>query len=186
MAERKIEKLEERIIELEGQIVDIKKNMPEDQVSIVVFSGNLDRALAAFIIAVGASAMYEKVVMFFTFWGTSVMRDLKKHIKKTDLMAAMFGQMLPKGSTQLKLSQMHMAGLGTNMMKRLMKKKGVMSLEDLMKAAADYGVEIVVCEMSMDLMGFKMEELIDYPHISLGNVAKFLYEAGESKVTLFV
>lgn len=101
-------------------------------------------------------------------------------------MASTFDKMLPKGSTKLKLSQIHMAGLGTRMMKGLMKKKGVMSLEDLMKAAADYGVEMVICEMSMDLMGFKLEELIDYPNISLGGVAKFLREAGESKVTLFL
>ena len=185
MKER-IEKLERHIKELEDKIENINKNMPKDQVSMVVFSGNFDRMLAAFIIAVGASAMYERVVMFFTFWGVSVMRDLKKHVKKTDLMAAMFGQMLPKGSTKLKLSQMHMAGLGTNMMKGLMKKKGVMSLEDLMKTAADYGVEIVVCEMSMDLMGFSMDEMIDYPNITVAGVAKFLQEAGDSKVTLFI
>jgi peroxiredoxin family protein len=126
------------------------------------------------------------VVMFFTFWGIPVMRDIKKNIKKADMMASMFDKMLPKGSTKLKLSQMHMAGLGTHMMKGLMKKKGVMSLENLMKAAADSGVEIFICEMSMDLMGFTMEELIDYPNISVGGVAKFLQEAGDSKVSLFI
>jgi len=181
-----MERIEQRIKDLEEQMEDVKRNMPEDHLSMVVFSGDLDRLLAAFIIAVGASAMFERVLMFFTFWGIPAMRDIKKHLKKADVMASMFGKMLPKGSTKLKLSQMHMAGLGTNMMKGLMKKKGVMSLEDLMKAAADYGVEIVICEMSIDLMGFKMEELIDYPNISLGGVAKFLQEAGDSKVTLFI
>ena len=181
-----MEQLEQRIKVLEEQLDDIRSNMPQDQLSMVVFSGNLDRMLAAFIIAVGAAAMYERVVMFFTFWGIPALRDFKKHVKKADIMASMFGKMLPKGSTKLKLSQMHMAGLGTQMIKGLMKKKGVMSLEELMKTAADYGVEIVICEMSMDLMGFKMEELIDYPNISLGGVAKFLQEAGESKVTLFI
>jgi len=165
---------------------DVKRKLPQDQLSMVVFSGDLDRMLAAFIIAVGAAAMYERVVMFFTFWGIPAMRDIQKHVKKADVMASMFGKMLPQGSIKLKLSQMHMAGMGTQMMKGLMKKKGVMSLEDLMKAAADFGVEIVICEMSMDLMGFKMEELIDYPNISLAGVAKFLQEAGESKVTLFI
>lgn len=184
--EQKIEKLEQRIKNLEEQIDDIKRSLPEDQLSMVVFSGDLDRVLAAFIIAVGAAAMYERVVMFFTFWGTSVMRDIKKHVKKADIMASMFDKMLPKGSTKLKLSQMHMAGLGTSMMKGLMKKKGIMSLEELMKAAADYGVEIIVCEMSKDLMGFSMDEMIDYPNISLGGAAKFLQEAGDSKVTLFI
>jgi len=182
----KMEELEQRIKCLEEQLEDVKRNIPQDQLSMVVFSGDLDRMLAAFIIAVGASAMYEKVVMFFTFWGIPAMRDIQKHIKKADAMASMFGKMLPKGSTKLKLSQMHMAGLGTHMMKGLMKKKGVMSLEDLVKAGSDYGIEIVICEMSMDLMGFKLEELIDYPNISLGGVAKFLQEAGESKVTLFI
>jgi len=181
-----MEILERRIKDLEEQMEDIKRKLPQDQLSMVVFSRDLDRMLAAFIIAVGAAAMYERVVMFFTFWGIPAMRDIQKHVKKADVMASMFGKMLPKGSTKLKLSQMHMAGMGTQMMKGLMEKKGVMSLEDLMKAAADFGVEIVICEMSMDLMGFKMEELIDYPNISLAGVAKFLQEAGESKVTLFI
>ncbi len=181
-----IEQLKRRIEELEEQLEDIKRNTPRDQLSMVVFSGDLDRLLAAFIIAVGAGAMYERVMMFFTFWGIPGMRDIRKHMKKADAMAGIFDKMLPKGSTKLKLSQMHMAGLGTHMMKKLMKKKGVMSLEDLMRTAADCGVEIVICEMSMDLMGFKLEELIDYPNISLGGVAKFLQEAGESKVTLFI
>jgi peroxiredoxin family protein len=181
-----MEILERRIKDLEEQMEDIKRNLPKDQVSMVVFSGDLDRMLAAFIIAVGAAAMYERVVMFFTFWGITAMRDIQKHVKKADVMASMFGKMLPNGSTKLKLSQRHMAGLGTRMMKGLMKHKGAMSLEDLMKAAADFGVEIVICEMSMDLMGFKMEEMIDYPNITLAGAAKFLQEAGESKVTLFI
>jgi peroxiredoxin family protein len=181
-----MEILEQRIKDLEEQMEDIKRSMPQDQLSMVVFSGDLDKMLAAFIIAVGAAAMYERVVMFFTFWGIPAMRDIQKHVKKADVMASMFGKMLPNGSTKLKLSQMHMAGLGTRMMKGLMKQKGAMSLEDLMKAAADFGVEIVICEMSMDLMGFKMEEMIDYPNITLAGAAKFLQEAGESKVTLFI
>ena len=181
-----MEQLEQRIKALEEQLDDIKSSMPQDQLSMVVFSGDLDRMLAAFIIAVGAAAMYERVVLFFTFWGIPALRDFKKHVKKADVMASMFGKMLPKGSTKLKLSQIHLAGLGTQMIKGLMKKKGVMSLEELMKTAANYGVEIVICEMSMDLMGFNLEEFIDYPNISLGGVAKFLQEAGESKVTLFI
>jgi peroxiredoxin family protein len=184
--EQRVEKLEQRIKNLEEELSTLKKNQPEDQLSMVVFSGDLDRLLAAFIIAVGASAMFERVVMFFTFWGIPTLRDINKQVEKADFMATMFGKMLPKGSTKLKLSKMHMAGLGTQMMKGLMKKKGVMSLEKLIKEAADYGVEIVICEMSMDLMGFKEEEMIDYPNIKLGGVAKFLQEAGESKVTLFL
>jgi peroxiredoxin family protein len=184
--EERVETLEQRIAHLEGELQTVKENMPDDQLSMVVFSGDLDRVLAAFIIATGAAAMYEKVVMFFTFWGTSVLRDLKKTVNKKDLTARMFDQMLPKGAGQLRLSQMHMAGLGTRMLKGLMKKKGVMSLEDLMKTAAEFGVEIIICEMSMDLMGFKVEELIDYPNIIVAGAAKFLQEAGSSKVSLFI
>jgi peroxiredoxin family protein len=181
-----IEELETRLKQLEEQVAVLRQNTPEDQLSMVVFSGDLDRLLAAFIIATGAAAMFERVVMFFTFWGIPAMRDAKKHIKKADMMAKTFGRMLPKGAGRLKLSKMNMAGLGTMMMKNLMKTKGVMSLEDLMKTAADFGVEIVICEMSMNLMGFKSEELIDYPNISMAGVATFLQEAGSSKVTLFI
>lgn len=178
--------MEDRIKELENRIKQLENNQPEDKLSMIVFSGDLDKMLAAFIIATGAAAMYEKVVMFFTFWGTSVLRDRDKKIRKQDLMSAMFGKMLPKGASKLALSKMHMAGMGTAMMKGLMKKKGIMSLEDLMKISADSGVEIVICEMSMDLMGFKKEEMIDYPGMILGGVAKFLQEAATSKVSLFI
>jgi len=184
--EERVETLEQRLSHLESELQAVRENLPEDQLSMVVFSGDLDRILAAFIIATGAAAMYEKVVMFFTFWGTSVLRDRKKTVTKKDLVARMFGQMLPKGAGQLKLSQMHMAGVGTRMLKGLMKQKGVMSLEDLMKTAAEFGVEIIICEMSMDLMGFGMEEFIDYPNVSLAGVANFLGEAARSKVTLFI
>jgi len=183
---QEMEELEQRIQSLENQVESLKNALPDDQLSILVFSGDLDHLLAAFIVATGAAAMYERVVMFFTFWGIPSMRDLDKSVKKADLMARMFGMMLPKGSTRLKLSRMHMAGMGTKMMKGLMKKKGVMSLEKLIKTAADFGVEIIICEMSMDLMGFSLDELIDYPNITVAGVAKFLEEADKSKASLFI
>jgi peroxiredoxin family protein len=182
----KIDKLEQRVSQLEEQLNGLQNNLPGDQLSMVVFSGDLDRILAAFIIATGAATMYDRTVMFFTFWGTTCMRDRNKTVAKSDLMAKMFGHMLPTGSGQLKLSQMHMAGMGTKMMKGLMKKKGVMSLEDLMKSAADFGVEILICEMSMDLMGFELDEMIDYPNIKVAGVGTFLQEAAMSKVSLFI
>ncbi|QTA82568.1 DsrE2-like domain-containing protein [Desulfonema limicola] len=184
--EEKIRQLEQKIEELESRLTHVQESLPQDQLSMVVFSGDLDKMLASFIIATGAAAMYERVVMFLTFWGTTAMRDPGKDIQKSDFMAKMFGMMLPKGAGKLQLSKMNMAGLGTSMIKGLMKKKGVMSLEQLMKTAADFGVEIVICEMSMDLMGLKMEEFIDYPNISVGGVAKFLQEAGQSRVSLFI
>jgi peroxiredoxin family protein len=181
-----LEKMQQRLNELEEKVGTLQANAPQDQVSMVVFSGDLDRMLAAFIIATGAAAMFERVVMFFTFWATPALKDSRKKVEKADLMAKMFDRMLPKGADQLKLSKMNMAGAGTLMMKGLMKKKGVMPLPDLMKAAADFGVEIVVCEMSMDLMGIRREEIIDYPNISIAGVASFLQEAGRSKATLFI
>ncbi|HEY3284155.1 MAG TPA: DsrE/DsrF/DrsH-like family protein [Armatimonadota bacterium] len=186
-SERSIDALAGQVESLRHELEEIKaSSLPEDKLSMVVFSGDLDRLLAAFIIATGAAAMFEEVVMFFTFWATPALRDHSKSGGRKDLMAKMFGFMLPKGSTKLKLSQMHMGGMGTGMMKGLMKKKNVMSLEKLIQTAADSGVKIYVCQMSMDLMGFSQEELIDYPDLKLAGVAKFLQEAGSSKSTLFI
>jgi peroxiredoxin family protein len=184
--EERIAELERKIEGLQTQLDDMKSGIADDQLSLVVLSGDLDRVLASFIIAVGAAAMYERVVMFFTFWGITALRDKGKTIKKADVMAKMFSMMLPCGASDLPLSKMNMFGIGTHMMKSLMSKKNVLSLEDLMRTAADSGVEIVICEMSMDLMGFAREEMIDYPHVTLGGVAKFLQEAGQSKVSLFI
>jgi peroxiredoxin family protein len=184
--EARIAELERKIEGLHTRLDDMKRDIPEDQLSLVVLSGDLDRVLASFIIAVGAAAMYERVVMFFTFWGITALRDKAKKVAKDDVMAKMFSLMLPRGAGDLPLSKMNMMGMGTRMMKSLMAKKNVLSLEDLMQTAADSGVEIVICEMSMDLMGFSKEEMIDYPNVTLGGVAKFLQEAGQSKVSLFI
>jgi len=188
MTEPDLKALSAQIAELQAEVAQLKANAPEDKLSMVVMSGDLDRLLAAFIIATGASAMFEKVTMFFTFWATAALRDPAKHPKGKDRMAQMFGMMLPKGTPALKLSQMHMLGMGmgTGMMKGLMKKKNVMSLEELIQKAGEAGVEIYVCEMSMDLMGMKHEELIDYPGLKMAGVGKFLGNAGSSKTTLFI
>ncbi|MEJ2639443.1 MAG: DsrE/DsrF/DrsH-like family protein [Desulfosarcinaceae bacterium] len=184
--EERVARLERKIEVLQTQLDDMKSQIADDQVSLVVLSGELDRVLASFIIAVGAAAMYERVVMFFTFWGITALRDKAKKVKKDDVMAKMFEIMLPSGASDLPLSKMNMFGIGTHMMKSLMSRKNVLSLEDLMRTAAESGVEIVICEMSMDLMGFAKEEMIDYPNVTLGGVAKFLQEAGQSKVSLFI
>jgi peroxiredoxin family protein len=178
--------LTSRVEALEAEVETLRANAPEDKLSMVVMSGDLDHLLAAFIIATGAAAMFEKVTMFFTFWATAALRDPNKGAAGKDMMGSMFGMMLPKGTPDLKLSQMHMAGMGTAMLKGLMKKKGVMSLEQLIKTAGDNGVEIFVCEMSMNLMGMKQAELIDYPGLKLAGVATFLGQAGTSKSTLFI
>ncbi len=182
-----MDQLAQQVAALQAQLDELRENsLPQDKLSMVVFSGDLDRQLAAFIIATGAAAMFEEVVMFFTFWATPALRDPAKRPGPKDMMAKMFGWMLPKGPNRLKLSKMHMAGMGTGMMKGLMKKKGVMSLEQLIKQAADSGVKIYVCQMSMELMGFTTDELLDYPDLKVAGVAKFLADAGSSKTTLFI
>ena len=158
----------------------------ENKLSMVVFSGELDKQLAAMIIATGAAAMGMKVVLFFTFWATAALRDPAKHVNGKTFMGRMFGLMLPKGRGRLKLSQMHMAGAGTAMLKALMTKKNVASLDQLFDVAAQLGVEIKICEMSMSLMGFRQEEMIDYPNLEVCGVATFLANAGESSVQLFI
>lgn len=172
--------------DLSGRIAALEKAAPSDKLSMVVFSGDLDRILAAFVIATGATAMGSEVSLFFTFWGTAALRNPDGGAKGKDLISRMFGWMLPKGTKALKLSKMNMGGAGTAMMKWLMTKKNVASLEEMLELAGEFGVRIIICEMSMDLMGMKREEMIPYPHLSYGGVAKFLEEAGDSRVTLFI
>ena len=155
-----------------------------DNKTMVVFSGDLDKAIASFIIANGAAAMGKKVTMFFTFWGLTILRKPKKVKVKKDFLGTMFGIMLPKGSQKLKLSRMSMMGAGGIMIRGLMKKKNVASLEELMQSALESGVEIVACQMSMDLMGFSQEELID--GVKIGGVGYYLSEAEDANVNLFI
>ena len=152
--------------------------------TIIVFDGDLDKVLASFIIANGALAMGRPVTMFFTFWGLTALRKGQKQRIKKSPMEAMFGAMLPRGAGKLGLSKMNMAGMGTAMMKQIMKDKNVDSLEALMKKAMDNGVKIIACSMSMDVMGIRKEELID--GVEIGGVGTYLGEAEESNVNLFI
>jgi len=181
-----MQSLEVQLDELKSQVAALNKKTAENKLSMIVFSGDLDKALAAFIVATGAVAMGMEVVMFFTFWGTTILRNKKKKVGGKDMMGKMFGAMLPTGTDDVKLSNMNMGGMGTAMMKSLMKKKNVASLEEMLTVAEELGVRIYVCEMSMDLMGFKREEIIDYPDLTYCGVAKFLEEAQNSRVQLFI
>ena len=178
--------LEKQLEELKSQMDGLKNQAPSKKLSMVVFSGDLDKALAAFVIANGAVAMGLEAVMFFTFWGTPLLRDKNKNVGGKDFMSKMFGAMLPKGTGATKLSKMNMGGMGTSMMKSLMQKKNVASLEQMLELAEMQAVKIYVCEMSMDLMGFKREEMIDYKDLTFCGVAKFLEEANDSRVQLFI
>ncbi|MFV0466510.1 MAG: CoA-disulfide reductase [Lachnospiraceae bacterium] len=155
-----------------------------DGKTIVVFSGDFDKALAAFIIANGAAAMGRKVTLFFTFWGLNILRKSDGPKVKKSLIDSMFGGMMPKGSKKLKLSKMNMSGMGTAMMKKVMNDKNVDSLEELMKKAMDNGVKLIACTMSMDIMGITKEELLD--GVEYAGVASYLGDAEESNVNLFI
>ena len=178
--------LEKHVSELKEKVEVLSSGRQENKLSMIVFSGDMDKVLASLVIATGAVAMGMDVVMFFTFWGTPILRDKDKKVGGKDLMGKMFGTMLPKGACEVKLSKMNMGGMGTAMMKSLMKKKNVASIEEMLELAAELGVRMYVCEMSMDLMGFKREEMIDYPNLSFCGVAKFLEEAQNSKIQLFI
>ncbi len=181
-----MEGMQEKFEEFQAQIDALKNKTPDNKLSMIVFSGDLDKVLASFVIATGAVAMGMDVVMFFTFWGTPVLRDKNKSVGGKDFMGKMFGAMLPKGTGAVKLSNMNMAGMGTAMMKSLMQKKNVASLEQMLEMAEELGVRIYICEMSMDLMGFKRVEMIEYKHMGFDRVATFLEEAQNSKVQLFI
>jgi NADPH-dependent 2,4-dienoyl-CoA reductase/sulfur reductase-like enzyme/peroxiredoxin family protein/TusA-related sulfurtransferase/rhodanese-related sulfurtransferase len=165
-----------------GQGVAVAATTP--MVSFVIFDGDLDKLIAAFIIANGALAMGEEVSMFFTFWGLNALRRNNPPKRKRSALDAMFGAMMPRGAEKLTLSQMHMMGAGTAMIKGVMKKNGVHSLPELIASAQAGGARIIGCTMTMDLLGIAESDLID--NIELGGVATFLGEAAESTTTLFI
>lgn len=152
--------------------------------TIVVFSDDLDKALASFVIANGAASTGKKVSMFFTFWGLNVIKKSQKPAVEKDIWGRMFSWMLPSDSKALKLSQMNMVGIGSKMMRFLMKKKKIDSLESLIAQAREQGVEFIACTMSMDVMGVKKEELLD--DVTLGGVATYLERTEEANLNLFI
>lgn len=176
-----------------GTVVDksdysLEKSIPQvpvnDGKTIIVFSGDLDKVLASFVIANGAAAMGRPVTMFFTFWGLNVLRKTEKQNIKKPFIDAMFGKMMPQGVSKLKLSKMNMGGMGTAMMRKVMKDKNIDSLEDLVKKAMQNGVKMIACTMSMEVMGITKEELID--DIEFAGVGTYLGDAEESNVNLFI
>lgn len=164
-----------------------KKKEPQSEQNdktFVVFSGDLDKTIAAFIMANGAAAMGRRVTMFFTFWGLNILRKPKKVTIKKTIIEKMFGMMMPRGTKKLGLSRMNMGGAGAKMIRWIMKERGISSLEELIDSASEHGVRLVACQMSMDIMGIHKEELID--GVELGGVSTFLGSGEQSDMSLFI
>lgn len=181
-------KEENRIIKASVQkslnISENKQDNVKNKKTLVVFSNDLDKALASFIIANGAAATGSEVTMFFTFWGLNILRKPEKTKVKKGLIDKMFAMMMPKGANALTLSKMHFGGLGTLMMKHVMKSKNVATLSELVAQAQANGVKLLACQMAMDVMGLKPEELID--GVEIAGVATFLNDAEQSNTNLFI
>lgn len=152
--------------------------------TFILFSDDLDKVLATFVLANGAVATGKKVTVFFTFWGLNAIKKLDKPVVKKDIWGKMFGMMLPSSSLKLKLSKMNMGGMGTKMMRYIMNKKNIDSLESLRTQAIQNGVEFIACQMSMDVMGVKREELLD--NVTIGGVATYMNRAEQANVNLFI
>ncbi|HRT39301.1 MAG TPA: FAD-dependent oxidoreductase [Rectinema sp.] len=152
--------------------------------TIIVFSNDFDRALASFVLANGAAAAGKDVTMFFTFWGLSVIRKPNAPRVAKDFMGRMFGMMLPKHAGGLSLSHMNFGGIGPKLMKSRMKSKNIDMLETMMSQARQAGVHFIACQMSMDIMGVKHEELLD--GVEVGGVATYMEAATEGNVNLFI
>ena len=152
--------------------------------TFILFSDDLDKVLATFVLANGAVATGEKVTIFFTFWGLNAIKKLNKPAVKKDFFGKMFGMMLPSNSLKLKLSKMNMGGMGSRMMRYIMNKKNIDSLESLREQAIQNGVEFIACQMSMDVMGVKREELLD--NVTIGGVATYMNRAEQANVNLFI
>lgn len=162
----------------------VRQTETEKGKTFILFSDDLDKTLATFVLANGAAATGKKVTIFFTFWGlNAIKKDNKPEVKK-DIFGKMFGMMLPSGTKKLALSKMNMWGIGSRMMRYIMKNKGIESLESLRQQAVDNGVEFIACQMSMDVMGVKKEELMD--NVTIGGVATYMERAEKANVNLFI
>jgi peroxiredoxin family protein len=152
--------------------------------NIILFSGDYDKAMAAFIIANGAAAYDHDVTIFATFWGLNAFRKDEKMTLPKGKMEKMFGRMMPRGAEKMGLSNMNFGGMGPKMIKKVMKKHQAMPLADLMEMAQEQDIKLVACTMTMDLLGLQKEELID--GIEYGGVAAYLAEAEDGNVNLFI
>jgi peroxiredoxin family protein len=178
-----MEAVEERLRNFEKRLAHVEEQVAEDRVALVVFSGDLDRVLAAFIIATGAAAMGQQVSMFFTFWGLSVLKKGRQLSGKTAFQK-MMALMSPGSSKSLPVSKMNYFGVGAKMLRSMMKQKNVSSLEEMISLARDLGVRMIACEMSRNVLGIKESELV--AGLECGGVASFLADSLKSRTSLFL
>ncbi len=178
-----VNELLERLSAVEQRVESLEESQPEDMVALIVFSGDLDRVLAAFVIATGAAALGQEVSMFFTFWGLSVLKK-DSNLAGKGLFEKMMTVMSPSNSTQLPVSKMNYFGVGAKMLRQMMKDNNVSSLEEMIEMAREMGVKMLACEMSKDVMGIQDEELVG--GLESAGVAAFLGESLRSRTNLFI
>lgn len=176
--------LENRIMRLERELQQLRETTPRsDNVSLVIFSGELDKAISGLMIATTAASLGMNVTVFFTFWGINILKE-KKIYEGKEIMEKMIDLMTPAGASQMRVSQMNMLGAGAAMLKRMMKDKDIISVEELLNVCKESGVNIMVCSMTMQVMGIKEQELM--PEIEVAGAASFMYNASRSACTLFI
>jgi len=179
--ERQVKALRE---EMDAKIAAVRERTVDDAATIVVFSGDLDKVLAGFVIATGAAAAGLETSMFFTFWGLSVLKKKGASGGPKNVLEKMFGMMTPASSESLPTSKMNYFGAGAVMLRKMMKDKQIATLEELIAVARDMDVKMIACTMSMDAMGVAKEELVD--GLTYGGVATYMADAVRSRVTLFI
>jgi peroxiredoxin family protein len=170
--------------EMSKSLADLRERTVDNRATLVVFSGDLDKVLAAFVIATGAAAAGLETTMFFTFWGLAPLKKKGAAPGRKSLKEKMFSMMTPSGSTSLHTSKLDFFGMGAAMLRSMMKDKQIASLEELMELGRDLGIKLIACTMSMDAMGVAKEELID--GLEYAGVATYMADAATSRVTLFV
>src|SRR4249920_329324 len=170
--------------EIDGKLAALRERTVDDAATIIVFSGDLDKVLAGFLLATGAAAAGLETSMFFTFWGLSALKKKQAAAGQKNLMEKMFAVMTRGSSEALGTSKMNFFGMGAVMLRKMMKDKGIASLEELMGLARELNVKLIACTMSMDAMGVGKEELLD--DLTYGGVATYMADAVRSRVTLFI
>ena len=170
--------------EMEAKLAAVRERTVDDAATIVVFSGDLDKVLAGFVIATGAAAAGLETSMFFTFWGLSALKKKGAAGGTKNIMEKMFALMTPSSSESLGTSKLNYFGMGAVMLRKMMKDKQIATLEELMAMAKDLNVKLIACSMSMDAMGVSQAELQD--GLTYGGVATYMADAVRSRVTLFI